>query len=1213
MRRAAGFYFANGPTAITDAEKWNLHVGCCHRSLVKAWLKPFSQTPSDPSKVACAIVVVGGKLKLLLSGLPLAAAEVSSYQGAKRAQAAGILQRNIVRLLQCAVCVIDLSSLAFRHHPLGPAAVVPSGLLLPCLQILLAVCDDSSSSGLREAIRIPDVLALLGTASRCSLRRSQWSRLPHAASNSSAKNSLPVDHSPVALLSQRVLLGKKVQTQQEAMIATAIQKVLWISLESVVLAAANEMAVRSPAFVQAQSFVSELSRSYLSAPNFGVKEAAQSIGSEEGFRRRLRVLQQLVTTPLRDSLLISKCPTRADNSNKPVEEELLLAVNKSVILNLFSLQLWTMNKMLMEHDTTGDKPPLGELEVSQTFAWLLDALLGLTTAASSSTTGASRLIPEASMFWIKAIASDAAAMDLLQPMWCGHRDLVRMLCCCTPPEGARRDGSSSTGDQPSEKGKSKKEGGLFAELRKLSEEKKRRKAAAQGPSASVFRGKNSSSRSSEARQVAALSLVASFSLPLWVKGAAFVQLLCCQGTFTPLNGLSFLGPVTTTSLLAALTENTALPSLLDLLYIAHPEVLPSVTSELKTAITMDVLRRWTLAVNASLSLFASMMSHLLMVTGDKEFEELDCPIPFCRVKDVVMLFNAITLNIVERQLGQSATAATGESIATLVRGAVPDGWLREDVFRLKSALSSTIRSLIDRSLRIPQFYKRFAPDSSVAEESHSDDDLSEEERSESFWFLDKKMQKLIFPEFSSEGLFGKKKVKKDTLQDAGTLQSMRPIQRAVLTAMPHVAPFALRIRFFNTLLAEDRKAHGAALSSKLGLTIRRTHILEDAIEQLRLAHSVCPAGDTRYLRMKWHVTFVNAHGSAEAGIDAGGVFKEFIEKVAQEAFDPNSGLFVPIGAVETATGESVSSNLLHPNPDAIHLFKHLRPNGFTPGSREPYLDYYSFIGRLVAKAIYEGIVLNVHLAPTFLNNVLGRGCTLDDLRVIDPQQFQSLQLLKAMPDVEDASLYFCVEEEAFGGVTETVDLVANGRDIAVTNDNVVRYLHLLAHYKLVRRNKRETDEFSAGFFELLPRAAVVSLFHSKEAQQLISGRAGMRLDVDDLRRHCKLVGGIEEGSRTLNLLWEILEEFTAEDQARFLQFCTGSSKPPLLGFGSMNPPFSIRGVEEGSVLNFVVDMDRLPSASTCFNLLKLPLYRNKANMKEKLLQAICSGAGFDLS
>ena len=41
--------------------------------------------------------------------------------------------------------------------------------------------------------------------------------------------------------------------------------------------------------------------------------------------------------------------------------------------------------------------------------------------------------------------------------------------------------------------------------------------------------------------------------------------------------------------------------------------------------------------------------------------------------------------------------------------------------------------------------------------------------------------------------------------------------------------------------------------------------------------------------------------------------------------------------------------------------------------------------------------------------------------------------------------------------------------------------------------------------------------------------------------------------------------------------------------------------------------DRLPTASTCFNLLKLPNYTKKSILRDKLRYAISANAGFELS
>jgi hypothetical protein len=57
----------------------------------------------------------------------------------------------------------------------------------------------------------------------------------------------------------------------------------------------------------------------------------------------------------------------------------------------------------------------------------------------------------------------------------------------------------------------------------------------------------------------------------------------------------------------------------------------------------------------------------------------------------------------------------------------------------------------------------------------------------------------------------------------------------------------------------------------------------------------------------------------------------------------------------------------------------------------------------------------------------------------------------------------------------------------------------------------------------------------------------------------------------------------------------------------MNPPFTIQRV------GIMRDAGKLPTESTCFNTLKLPTYSSEKVLQEKLIYAINSGAGFDLT
>jgi len=103
---------------------------------------------------------------------------------------------------------------------------------------------------------------------------------------------------------------------------------------------------------------------------------------------------------------------------------------------------------------------------------------------------------------------------------------------------------------------------------------------------------------------------------------------------------------------------------------------------------------------------------------------------------------------------------------------------------------------------------------------------------------------------------------------------------------------------------------------------------------------------------------------------------------------------------------------------------------------------------------------------------------------------------------------------------------------------------------------------------------------------------------------------------------QVLSELAPADTALFLKFVTACSKPPLLGFEHLAPPFTIQcvsgdGGDTPSLLAFFgmgrTETQRLPTASTCFNLLKLPNFKSRAVLKERLLYAIRSASGFELS
>ena len=96
----------------------------------------------------------------------------------------------------------------------------------------------------------------------------------------------------------------------------------------------------------------------------------------------------------------------------------------------------------------------------------------------------------------------------------------------------------------------------------------------------------------------------------------------------------------------------------------------------------------------------------------------------------------------------------------------------------------------------------------------------------------------------------------------------------------------------------------------------------------------------------------------------------------------------------------------------------------------------------------------------------------------------------------------------------------------------------------------------------------------------------------------------------------VVGTLSPKEKSALLKFVTSCPRAPLLGFQSLQPPFTIHRVRSDRTFFETIarkDEDRLPTASTCMNLLKLPAYLSSKNLKDKLLYAINSGAGFELS
>ena len=401
----------------------------------------------------------------------------------------------------------------------------------------------------------------------------------------------------------------------------------------------------------------------------------------------------------------------------------------------------------------------------------------------------------------------------------------------------------------------------------------------------------------------------------------------------------------------------------------------------------------------------------------------------------------------------------------------------------------------------------------------------------------------------------------------------------VLNNIPFVIPFDVRVEIFRQFVRNDIQRLGIsrdmfAPTRRHRATIRRGHVAEDGIAQLN--------GLGSNLKEPLEIMFVDQWGMPEAGIDGSGLFKEFLVSMIQEVFDTDRGLWC-----------SNEIHELYPNP---HSYAHASEQ----------LIWYLFMGRILGKALYEGILVDVKFADFFLSKWLGQQSYIDDLaslESLDSELYRGLIALKNYSgNVEsDFALNFTVADDEFG-IRTSRELVPGGTDIPVTRENRLSYIYLITRYRLSTQIEDQSRAFLQGLTELInPRW--LRLFNTEELRVLVTG-ADTPIDVEDLRRNT-VYGGYHEKDMAVQYFWEALSSLDQASLKAFLRFVTSSPNPPLLGFSELNPKFAIRHAGD--------DITRLPTASTCVNLLKLPAYNSTAQCLEKVKYAIYSGAGFDLS
>ena len=301
-------------------------------------------------------------------------------------------------------------------------------------------------------------------------------------------------------------------------------------------------------------------------------------------------------------------------------------------------------------------------------------------------------------------------------------------------------------------------------------------------------------------------------------------------------------------------------------------------------------------------------------------------------------------------------------------------------------------------------------------------------------------------------------------------------------------------------------------------------------------------------------------------------------------------------------------------------------------SERPFLHYMA-LGRvfglqiLYAACRHQLTTIGVSLTVALLKIICERKIFASDVSALDPVYFRNRMAVLLEPGGVEAmkavlmedDLFFVDTDERTGDVT--AELKPGGATIPLTEENKLEFVMLLSEHYLCGSIRKELAEFLAGLWDIVPPEALRECgIDERDLSLLISGIP--TIDVDSWKEHTIVQGSrgggdsgasggsSQEEQQVVSWLWDVLRQFSAEDKAKVLQFCTGMSRLPPQGFaglrGTPSGPFKVHLIQHR-------DPRALPTAHTCFNTLELPIYTCEKVLREKLAFAVLEGSiGFGL-
>ena len=337
------------------------------------------------------------------------------------------------------------------------------------------------------------------------------------------------------------------------------------------------------------------------------------------------------------------------------------------------------------------------------------------------------------------------------------------------------------------------------------------------------------------------------------------------------------------------------------------------------------------------------------------------------------------------------------------------------------------------------------------------------------------------------------------------------------------------------------------------LNLTRNNLLKESMTQIKDIN----------LKKELKINF-----KGEVSYDAGGIMREFFTTIFQTLESDKLKLFI-------VSDSNEFSYIINP------FLSHNKEN----------FDYFAFIGKLIAKALFDNITVNICFNKLIYKMILQL--------FIDYSLYTSLKNLKGVNlaqnnENNNLELYYSIEMKDVYNHTHSLELIEKGREIPLTNvDDYIkqRIKFMIGMYEPFIKEIRDN------IYKYFSKE-VITNFTSDEFELILNGRPF--IDIEEWKIFTEYKEPYNTNHYIIKWFWEILNNLSQKELSNLLLFSTGSGRVPLGGFAVLES-------NRGNIARFTIEM--LPyqngcknfiKAHTCFNRIDIPLYKNKQEMVEMI-------------